>query len=199
MNRIRQCTQLLPLAFMLVLFFVHPALGTDSPPGVFDFESGSGTAPDNWRGGPAATLTVDSTVVHSGNLSGRIQRDADSEGAFSALSFRLPADRTGDFIELRGWLKSEDVDEWFGLWLRLDGNALLAFGLFSMILYYSAQFSPNCLLAAASLDRQSNATQGLLLPLLIFVIVSFLLETSEVDNYRNPKYLITPYFVRNLP
>ncbi len=123
MSRIRQCTQLLPLAFMFFLFLVPTALGADSPPGVFDFESGSGGAADNWAGGPAATLSVDSTVVHTGNLSGRIQRDVNSDGAFSALSFRLPADRKGDFIELRGWLKSENVDEWFGLWLRLDGNA----------------------------------------------------------------------------
>lgn len=123
MSRILYCTQLLPLAFLLVFFFGHPALGADSPPGVFDFEAGSGQAPDNWAGGPAATLSVDSTVVHSGSLSARIQRGSDSDGAFSALSFRLPADRTGDFIELRGWLKSENVDEWFGLWLRLDGNA----------------------------------------------------------------------------
>jgi len=123
MSRIRPCFQMLPLAFMLVLFFGHTALGADSPPGVYDFESGSGSGPENWAGGPAATLSVDSTVVHSGNLSARIQRDANSDGEFSALSFRLPADRAGDFIELRGWLKSENVDEWFGLWLRLDGNA----------------------------------------------------------------------------
>jgi C-terminal processing protease CtpA/Prc len=123
MSRIRPCIQMWLLAFMLVLFFCHTALGAESPPGVYDFESGPGSAPGNWAGGPAATLSVDSTVVHSGSLSARIHRDANSDGAFSALSFRLPADREGDFIELRGWLKSEDVDEWFGLWLRLDGNA----------------------------------------------------------------------------
>ncbi len=123
MSRTRPSIQMLPLAFMLVLLYGHMALGADFPPGVYDFESGSGPASDNWAGGPAATLSVDSTVVHSGNLSARIHRDENSDGAFSALSFRLPADRKGDFIELRGWLKSENVDEWFGLWLRLDGTA----------------------------------------------------------------------------
>jgi len=123
MSRIRPCTQMLTLALIMVLVCCSPAPGADSPPGVFDFESGPGSAPENWAGGPAATLSVDSTVVHTGSLAARIQRDAISDGAFSALSFRLPANRKGDFIELRGWLKSEDVDEWFGLWLRLDGNA----------------------------------------------------------------------------
>ena len=128
MNRFRPFIQLLPLAFILISVFGHTALGTESEPGVFDFESGPGPGPDSWQGGAAATLSADSTEVHTGNLSARIQRDADSDGSFSALSFRLPADRRGDFIELRGWLKSENVDEWFGLWLRLDGNAGVILG-----------------------------------------------------------------------
>ncbi len=122
MRRIRPDTRLSLLAFMLVLVLSYAALGADSEPGVFDFESGPGQGPENWRGGAVATLFNDSTVVHTGHLSARIQRDDDSEGPFSALSFRLPADRQGDFVELRGWMKSEDVEEWFGLWLRLDGN-----------------------------------------------------------------------------
>ncbi len=108
------------LACLLILI---PALTAAEPvPGVYDFEAGPGTGADQWRGGAAATMGVDSLVVHGGRLSARIRRTADSEGQFSALSFNLPAVQDGDVIELRGWLRSEDVDQWFGLWFRLEGS-----------------------------------------------------------------------------
>ncbi len=93
------------------------------PPGIYDFEAGGpGNRPGQWRGGSVASLAADTTVVHGGRMSARIRRDAGSEGAFSALSFTLDADRAGESIELRGWLRSEDVAGSFGLWFRQDGD-----------------------------------------------------------------------------
>ncbi len=110
------------LALSLFLIFVQAAQADGLVAGVFDFESGLGQAPDQWGGGPVATLSADSVVVHTGKLSGRIERLDDSEGQFSALRFSLPSDREGEFIELRGWLKSEDVENYFGMWFRQDSK-----------------------------------------------------------------------------
>jgi C-terminal processing protease CtpA/Prc len=88
--------------------------------GFQDFEPVPGT-PDKWSMGPAGTVALDSMTVHGGSRSVRLQRTASSESDFSVLTLDLPADRAGKEIELRGWLKSEKVAGWFGLWLRLDG------------------------------------------------------------------------------
>ncbi len=104
------------LSTILVLF-ISADQAAALEPGAFDFESGQ------WMGGPQSTLQADTLVFHGGALSARIQRDAESEGAFSALSFRVPADWDGETIELRGWLKSEEVAGWFGMWFRQDGKS----------------------------------------------------------------------------
>ncbi len=111
------------LILTLALILIPTAQAANPPIGVVDFESGYGSAPNQWGGGPISTIEADSVIFHSGKLSARIRRSALSEGAFTAVNYSLPADRSGLTIELRGWLKSEDVDGWFGLWLRLDGAA----------------------------------------------------------------------------
>ncbi|MFO7608317.1 MAG: S41 family peptidase [Candidatus Krumholzibacteriia bacterium] len=118
----------LAAAVLLLTLPLNLPLGVSIPPaaaqapGAWDFEAGGpGSRPDQWNGGPTATLAADTAVVHGGRMSGRITRSADSPEAFSALSFGLDADRDGQTIELRGWLKSEDVEGWFGLWFRQDG------------------------------------------------------------------------------
>jgi hypothetical protein len=60
-------------------------------------------------------------VVHSGRWSARLERTAVSAEQFSALTRTMPVDFTGTVIELRGWLKTEDVSGMVGLWLREDG------------------------------------------------------------------------------
>jgi hypothetical protein len=72
-------------------------------------------------GGPAETLFADGGVVHSGRWSVRLERTASSAEQFSALTRTMPMDFTGTRIELRGWLKTEDVSGMVGLWLRQDG------------------------------------------------------------------------------
>ena len=74
-----------------------------------------------WGGGPPGTLAPDSQIVYAGEYSARIERDESSEGEFSTLTMLLPMDFEGETIELRGFLRTEDVAGYAGLWLREDG------------------------------------------------------------------------------
>ena len=77
--------------------------------------------PDSWGGGPIGTIARDTSVAHSGRASGRITREGKSGSQFSALTMMLPVDFEGRTLELRGWLRLEDVKGWAGLWQRQDG------------------------------------------------------------------------------
>lgn len=82
-----------------------------------------GNLPGGWGGNPSATLFVDEAMPRTGRRSGKIERTADSPAEFSSLTKSLPIDFSGKTIELRGFLRSEDVSNYFGFWLREDGAA----------------------------------------------------------------------------
>lgn len=103
------------LIIVLASILVAIAAVTATPRTTYTFES-----PDFYAH-PAATADHDTVVQHGGRGSARLHRTDDSEGGFSTVTMTLPGDRGGQRIELRGWLKSDDVQDWFGLWLRLDG------------------------------------------------------------------------------
>jgi C-terminal processing protease CtpA/Prc len=67
-------------------------------------------------------LARDTVVVHAGRASGRIDRDSLSGVEFSAFSRRLDVDFSGDTLELRGWLRTQNVEGFAGLWLREDAK-----------------------------------------------------------------------------
>ena len=77
--------------------------------------------PSGWGGGPSETLFSDSKVVHGGSASGRIERTGSSPSGFSALTTSIPMDFAGATIELRGFVRTEGVEGWCGLWAREDG------------------------------------------------------------------------------
>jgi hypothetical protein len=88
------------------------------------FESApSGPLPPGWSGGPPGTIFVDGAIAHGGRRSARLERTATSPEAFSTLTKAIPADFAGKTIEWRGFLRSEAVSEFMGLWMRLDGDA----------------------------------------------------------------------------
>ncbi len=100
---------------------VH-ALAADVPPDTLGFEvPGPDGRPAGWSGGPLETLHTDSTYVHGGRYSVRIERDSTTAEGFSALSRRIAVTFAGDTLELRGWLRLDDVSDYAGLWLREDG------------------------------------------------------------------------------
>lgn len=110
---------------ILSLFVVADVVGQD---GDFEqelsFEAGSsGTLPAGWGGGPAETIFLDTVAVHSGVGAARITREADSPREFTSLTRSLPAEVEGEYIELQGFLRTEDVTGFVGLWLREDGRS----------------------------------------------------------------------------
>jgi C-terminal processing protease CtpA/Prc len=87
------------------------------------FEEGTdGQVPTGWYGAPSETVVGDGTIAHTGRRSARFERNAGSPGDFSVLSSSIPADFTGQAIQLRGFLKTESVSGFVGLWLREDAN-----------------------------------------------------------------------------
>lgn len=91
--------------------------------GVLNFEAEHvGGVPKDWSGGPAGTFAVDGQIVHSGRWALRIERtDANPDG-FTAVSKMIPIDFTGKQLELRGFLRTADVSNFAGLWMREDGD-----------------------------------------------------------------------------
>jgi hypothetical protein len=101
--------------------------GASSLDKVLSFEgSAAGSAPAGWGGGPAGTIAVDDKIVHSGLRSVRLEPKAGNSGTFSSLAKMLPLDFSGASIELRGFIRTEDVSGFAGLWMRedMDGEAV---------------------------------------------------------------------------
>ena len=89
---------------------------------ILNFEGAPvGNMPAGWRGGPPETIFPDGTIKHSGQRAVRIERTPGSPGSFSSLTKSLPLDFAGKNVELRGFLRTEEVSEFAGLWMREDG------------------------------------------------------------------------------
>jgi C-terminal processing protease CtpA/Prc len=82
-----------------------------------------GDMPGGWGGGPKGTIFADDKIVHSGHWSVRIERRADSPGDFSTITNAIPMDFAGNSIKFRGFLRTEDVSGFMGLWMREDGES----------------------------------------------------------------------------
>jgi C-terminal processing protease CtpA/Prc len=78
--------------------------------------------PRGWGGGPPDTFAVDGQIVHGGRWALKIDRKDTISSQFTAVSKMLPVDFTGKEIELRGFLRTEDVSNYAGLWMRQDGD-----------------------------------------------------------------------------
>jgi hypothetical protein len=91
-------------------------------------EEGEGPLPKGWSGGPEGTVIADNKVAHSGQWPVRLERTADSQNTYSRLTKSLPSNFLGSQIELRGFLRLQDVKGFAGLWMREDeGERVLAF------------------------------------------------------------------------
>jgi C-terminal processing protease CtpA/Prc len=97
----------------------HPGLAE-----ILSFEAAqTNTVPAGWGGGPDGTIFVDRKVVHGGRWSARIERGTESAQQFSSLTKSIPMDFTGRKVELRGYLRTENVSGYAGLWMREDGES----------------------------------------------------------------------------
>jgi len=115
---------IVPVVILALLFLTDSIALAQEP----DFESvllfegpREGETLPGWRGGPAETIYFDSTVVHGGSGAARLERNARSPSDFSTITKRLSIDFEGQWLELRGFLRTEGVSEFAGLWLREDG------------------------------------------------------------------------------
>jgi len=87
----------------------------------------SGDHPDGWFANPPGTVFNDDKIVHSGQWSVRIERNAQSTGEFSVIGRSISREFSGKSIEMRGFLRTEDVTGYTGLWMRQDnGSEMLA-------------------------------------------------------------------------
>jgi C-terminal processing protease CtpA/Prc len=87
----------------------------------------SGDKPDGWFANPPGTVFNDDKIVHSGQWSVRIERNAQSAGEFSVIGRSISWEFSGKSIEMRGFLRTEDVTGYAGLWMRQDnGPEMLA-------------------------------------------------------------------------
>ncbi|HWY44756.1 MAG TPA: S41 family peptidase [Candidatus Sulfotelmatobacter sp.] len=93
---------------------LNAVLGFELPP--------TGDMPGGWSGGSPGTIFADDKVVHSGKRAARIERGSDSLGDFSTITGSLEMDFSGQAIELRGFLRTENVSDFVGLWMREDGE-----------------------------------------------------------------------------
>jgi len=94
---------------------LEAALSFEAPP--------QGEMPGGWSGGPPGTISVDDKVVHEGRYSARIERHPDSPSNFSTVTNSIPIEFSGTTIELRGFLRTEGVSDFVGLWMREDGES----------------------------------------------------------------------------
>lgn len=91
---------------------------------ILGFEvQGSGELPAGWHGSPASTVAAELTMVHSGKWAVCLDRTTNPSGSFSVITSTIPVDVKGTQVELRGYLRTENVSGYAGLWLREDGDS----------------------------------------------------------------------------
>ncbi len=80
----------------------------------------SGDKPGGWFANPPGTVFMDDKILHSGQWSVRIERNDQSSGEFSVIGRTIGWNFSGKSIELRGFLRTENVSGYAGLWMRQD-------------------------------------------------------------------------------
>ena len=66
---------------------------------------------------------MDDKVVHGGKWAVRIERNAESPNDFSSITKSIEMGFSGATVELRGFLRTENVSDFAGLWMREDGES----------------------------------------------------------------------------
>jgi hypothetical protein len=104
----------------------QPSTNTDGPRATVQrflgFEDQASTKLTGWFANPRDTVSADDRVVHTGQWSARLQRDSQSKNTYSVITRSLPLDFQGRVVELRGYLRLQDVSDVAGLWLGEDND-----------------------------------------------------------------------------
>ena len=107
------------LSLAISLTFAQPA---DLTP-LLTLETEADELPSAWGGTRNETLSLDKGNAYAGEAALKIKRDEESPDSFSTASLNLPIDFSGESIELSGYLRTEEVEGFAGLWLRQDGES----------------------------------------------------------------------------
>lgn len=76
----------------------------------------SGSAPKDYEMGS------DPSAAHTGKVGGFLRSKTDSASGFGTLMQEFKGERfRGKRVRMSGWVKSEGVKGWAGLWMRVDG------------------------------------------------------------------------------
>lgn len=71
----------------------------------------------------AYTMRVDQKVKRSGKASGQLASNAKWKTGFGTMMQVIRADRyRGKRIQLSGWIKTEALTNWVGMWMRIDNR-----------------------------------------------------------------------------
>ncbi len=110
----------------LLLMFAAALSATCQPAGPrpnfnFDFEHVVDGMPVGWSafGNEAYTLSLDSVQAKSGRYAARIGFDGEKP-EFRAWAFAIPGSYPGKRITLSGYIKTQGVEGFAGLWMRID-------------------------------------------------------------------------------
>ena len=120
------------LCFALMLAFAS-SCSAQTPPStpidqtnltkILGFENEqSGDTPGGWFANPPGTIFNDEKIFHGGHWSVRIERNAQSNGEFSVIGRPISWEFSGKNIEMRGFLRTENVTGYAGLWMRQDNG-----------------------------------------------------------------------------
>ena len=77
---------------------------------------------NSWVSIPQSTVAADNRTVPSGKWAARIERTSASPLPLSRLLYTTILSFKAQRIELRGWLRTENVNGFVGLWLRENGQ-----------------------------------------------------------------------------
>jgi hypothetical protein len=80
--------------------------------------------PADWLGGGEGyERSLDTNEKHGGKSSGLLRSTGDDAGPFGTFLQAVLADKyRGKRLRLSAFVKSEDVADWAGLWMRVDGK-----------------------------------------------------------------------------
>jgi C-terminal processing protease CtpA/Prc len=125
----RACIVLMCSAVMLAFASSCSAQTTTTPidqaslTKILGFENEhSGDKPGGWVANPPGTVFTDDKIVHSGQWSVRLERNAQSGGELSVIRRSISWEFSANFIEMRGFLRTESVTGYAGLWMRQDND-----------------------------------------------------------------------------
>lgn len=104
-----------------VLFLVAIAVA------VFILANNSGRIPNGWfpAGNKPAEyeMGIDNSIFQNGNSGAFIKSKSPQENEFGTLMQNINAENyLGKRLRLSGYIKSEDVEGWSGMWMRIDGD-----------------------------------------------------------------------------